>query len=312
VTYALIFAGQGTQHPGMFPWLSDDPGAPSAEAVAAMNAALGRPWRQVLEDADLRHRNAIAQVLITGTSLAAWSLLAPHVPQPPAVVAGYSVGELAASGCAGALALGDAVALAAERAACMDDAAAQARAALGQGGGLLSVSGVTEAAMGWLCPALQCAIRIAEDHAIWGGLESDLGAATAALAALGAVCKRLEIGVASHTSQMRGAAQRFTAALAQRPWRAPDCGVVLNADATLCRQSARLQAGLARQLDHTIDWAACMDTLAERGIRCVLEIGPGSPLSALWNRRHAAIPARALADFQGSAGAADWIRAQLR
>jgi hypothetical protein len=41
------------------------------------------------------YANAVAQPLLTGLGIAAWQGLAPRLPAP-AVVAGYSVGELAA------------------------------------------------------------------------------------------------------------------------------------------------------------------------------------------------------------------------
>ena len=305
MSYALLFSGQGTQHPGMFPWLSEDTGA---AAVAAMDAALAAPWRSVLADPQRRHQNGQAQVLVTGSNLAAWSHLAPLLPGLPVVVAGYSVGELAACACAGALTVADAIGLAAQRAACMDQCAQHVSNRSGQGAGLLSVSGMTEDALHAACPTLDCAIRIAPDHAIWGGTDADLQDASACLIAIGAVCKRLDIAVASHTPRMRDAAQAFAAVLGAASWRQPDFPVVLNATAMPVRQATRLRDGLATQIDHTIDWAACMDALAERGVDCVLEIGAGSPLSALWNRRHGGIPARALADFQGPAGAAEWVR----
>jgi len=292
----------------MFPWLTGASNTLGAASVAAMEQHLAAPWRSVLADAGLRHQNAIAQVLVTGSNLAAWSCLEPVLPAPPAAVAGYSVGELAACACAGALSVDEAIALAAQRAACMDHSAQQERLRSGQGAGLLSVSGIAEGALRAVCPALDCAIRIGPDHAIWGGSDAELLAASHALSGRGAVCKRLDIGVASHTPRMRGAAQEFSALLAAPAWRNPDFPVVLNASAALGRHATRLREALAQQIDHTIDWTACMDALAERGLHCVLEIGAGNPLSAIWNRRHSGIPARALTDFQGPAGAAEWLR----
>ena len=96
--YAVLFPGQGGQHAGMLPWLESEPA--SAPILAAMARRLGDDWRARLEDQDWRHSNAVAQPLVTGTSLAAWAALEPMLPVPPTIVAGYSVGELAAAACA--------------------------------------------------------------------------------------------------------------------------------------------------------------------------------------------------------------------
>ncbi|MBS7781267.1 ACP S-malonyltransferase, partial [Acidovorax sp. CCYZU-2555] len=111
MSFALLFSGQGHQHPGMLPWLADD------ASVQATRARLGvADWRLALTDPAWAQRNDKAQVLLTGLSLAAWSQIAPLVAQP-AAIAGYSVGELAAFSAAGVMDTPAALALAQQRAA---------------------------------------------------------------------------------------------------------------------------------------------------------------------------------------------------
>ena len=97
MSFALLFSGQGTQHPAMLPWLADD------GLVRDMCARLGvDDWRRALADPAWAQRNDNAQTLLTGLALAAWNQLAPQVASP-AAVAGYSVGELAAFSAAGVI-----------------------------------------------------------------------------------------------------------------------------------------------------------------------------------------------------------------
>lgn len=303
MSYALLFAGQGSQHADMLPWLlpTGGVGASLSPALSAMESALGNAWRSSLQDAALRSRNHFAQTLLTGTSLAAWERLQPRLPGPPAAVAGYSVGELAACACAGVLGVAQAVQLAGQRAQAMD------RAAQGQGAGLLSISGMGPHQVLQQHPRLSPAIVIDTDHAIYGALLADLDAAQQQISQAGASCKRLAIGVASHTPWMVQASEAFAQVLQPLSLQPPVCPVVLNASARPCRRADEIKLALSAQISNPVDWAACMDALAERGVRCVLEIGPGSALATMWNRRHPAIAARALEEFRDPAGAAAWV-----
>ena len=133
MSVALLFPGQGTQHPAMLPWLEDCDAA--RPLLARLAAELGGDWRARLADTAWSQSNAVAQLLVTGASLAAWSALSTVLPRAVAV-AGYSVGELGACVAAGMLQPDDAMTLAVRRAAAMDACAVDGAA------GLLGVSDV--------------------------------------------------------------------------------------------------------------------------------------------------------------------------
>ncbi|HMC16716.1 MAG TPA: ACP S-malonyltransferase, partial [Albitalea sp.] len=95
MSFALVFSGQGTQHPAMLPWLGED------AIVRDMSTRLGTTdWRSALADPAWAECNANAQMMLTGLALSAWHQLAPTLPSPSAI-AGYSVGELASFSAAG-------------------------------------------------------------------------------------------------------------------------------------------------------------------------------------------------------------------
>jgi [acyl-carrier-protein] S-malonyltransferase len=302
MSYALLFSGQGTQHPGMLPWLEKTPACHAA--LAALSDSIGADWRAGLAEVPLRSRNALAQPLITGTALAAWAALAAQLDTPPAAVAGYSVGELAAYACAGVFSAQTAMALAVQRAALMD------AAVVGQDTGLLSVSGLSAVQVLQTQTDLECAIAIGADQGIYAGASPALTRAAQVLSAQGAWCKRLEVRVASHSHWMASAAQGFATQLESLSFTRPQAALVLNASGASTRDPQALRQALASQIDHTVQWAGCMDALAEQGVACVLEVGAGSTLSTMWNQRHPDIPARALDEFQDAAGAARWLARQ--
>jgi hypothetical protein len=67
-------------------------------------------------------------------------------------------------------------------------------------------------------------------------------------------------------------------------------------------QLPALQEAMAVQPAQLLRFDLCLGALAERGPRCVLEVGPCTTLSRLWNRLHPDVPARSLEDFQGPEG----------
>ena len=301
MTLAILVPGQGTLHPDTLPWLESRPQAQTV--LLALATAVGHDWRARLHDAEWSAINRHAQPLVTALSLAAWPCLEPALPGP-AVVAGYSVGELAAFAIAGALDPIGAVMLAVHRAHAMD------RAAAGRAMGLLAVNGLERARLAALCERhdLAVAIRLADDHAIVGGLAAALDAAKAELAAHGARGTRLAIRVASHTRWMAPAAARVAQGLVLRP---PSTALVCNFTSGVVRTPPELAHALSQQIANPIRWDACMDTIAERGVRCVLEVGPGTTLAALWRGRYPHIPARSLDDFRSPDAATAWARRTL-
>jgi [acyl-carrier-protein] S-malonyltransferase len=305
MTYALVFSGQASQHPAMLPWLEAEPRA--AATLHTMGERIGTDWRTALRDEGSRSNNALAQVLITGTALAAWAALQDPLPQAPAMVAGYSVGELAAFACAGVFSTEQAIALAQQRATLMD------QAVLGRQTGMMAVTGLPEDSVLTACAdlGLECAIRIHPGQSVFAGTDQALSQATPRLVALGAVCKRLDVRVASHSSWMAPAARAFAETLAELPFAAPCCPIATNAGGTLDRKPASLRLALSRQLASPVQWAACMEAIAERQVACVLEIGAGSALAKMWNERYPDIPARSLDEFQHPQGAVQWVERHL-
>jgi [acyl-carrier-protein] S-malonyltransferase len=306
VSIAVVFSGQGNQHPAMLPWLDDD------ASLSAMSARLGvSDWRAALADAAWARKNANAQVLITATALAAWSQLASrltaHATSTSIAIeglAGYSVGELAACAAAGVLASQDAIGLAARRAALMDEASRTLP------GGLCGVTGLaaTEVEATLLGTPVSIAIRNGDDSVVIGGpLGIDaLDRVEAALSARGARCTRLAVSVASHTALMRSAADGFASALSTIETRSPST-TLFDSDANRVWTADQARAGLARQIAHTVRWDEVMDQLAARAPSCVLEIGGGQALARLWQQRHPAIPARSADEFRTLDGVLAWI-----
>ena len=297
--YALVFSGQGQQHPGMLPWLARD------ATLVALEGELGADWRERLADPAAAADNRRAQLLLTATACAAWAQLRSRLP-PPDIVAGYSVGEVAAFAAAGVLDIPAALSLAAARASCMDAAAA------GAATGLLGVTGATAEGLAALCARfeLEVAIRIDPGSAVLGGLRDSLHAAETEGNARGWRCTPLNVSLASHTRWMRGAVDCFDRALAGAELQRPAWTLTSNALGRV-RTAVEARTALARQLALTVQWDECMEQIAAQRVQAVLEIGPGQALARLWNDRHPDVPARCVDEFRSLGAIVSWVEKRL-
>ena len=292
----LLCPGQGGQHPGM-------------NALAAADPAAARLLAQApLPDGAL-FDNRVAQPAVVASTLAMWEALRPRLAAlslRPALVAGYSVGELAAYGVAGAFTPSDAIALAHQRAALMNQASDGEQ-------GLAAVSGIVVKQLAGLAATVGCEIAIVNgaDSAVVGGPAAQLPALRELAEAQGARVQRLPVAVAAHTSLLRGAVAPFAQALASMPFARPAWPVLAGVDGSSVLDRGAAIDALSRQLAETIHWAACMDAAVESGITVALELGPGAALAKMMQGRHPAVSCRSVAEFRSLEGVVGWISRQL-
>ena len=301
---AILCPGQGGQHPGMFDLALSD--AATAEALAGWGLfdCTGLHPDRLPEQPELLYENRLAQPLVVAATMAVWQAVRAHLPDP-VLAAGYSVGELAAYGVAGALAPGEVVRLVARRAALMDGCVQP-----GQPHGMAALSGLDAAALQALLPAhaLFPAIETGEANFIVAGLRDALPALTAEVEARGQHATLLPVAVASHTPLMHLAAQAFRPCLDAAAWSAPAFPVLSGTSGNAVYRPAQAQQALTEQIEQTIRWSACMDSIAEAGITVALELGPGAALSRMLRERHGHIEARSASEFRSLDGLTAWFR----
>lgn len=283
----LLCPGQGGQHAGMFDLARTHAGARDFLDHCAVPA-----------DAAALFDNRAAQPAIVAATLAMWLALKDTLPAP-ALVAGYSIGELTAYGVAGAAPLEDIVRLAAARATLMD------AAAKGEPQGLAAISGV---AVDAVRKQVDVAIVTGIDSCIVGGTRVQLDVLPAIWPT--ARIQLLPVGIASHTARMQDAVAPF-ARLLEGSLGKPRCPVVAGIDATRVTRPDVAVDRLSRQLAETIDWAACMDAMLEAGITVALELGPGAALARMLQSRHPHIACRSVSDFHTLDGVSAWVARAL-
>jgi [acyl-carrier-protein] S-malonyltransferase len=302
---ALLCPGQGHQHPALLELaLADARGAAvvrrAGDATGLDVAALARRGGAEL------FVNAVAQPLVCAAELATWAALRESLA-PPRVVAGYSLGELAAYGCAGALAPEEAVALASRRAALMDAAAPP-------GSGLLALRGLPIARVEAL--AVQAGAEVAivngPDHCVAGGELSALERLEVLASRAGAsTLQRLPVSVPAHTTLLAGAVAPFAAALQSSQLADPLIPVLAGVSGGPVRSRVDAIAALSLQLARRLEWARCLATAAEMGCSVFLELGPGTALARMAAELVPGARARSAEEFRSLDGIARWAAAGL-
>ncbi|WP_158914183.1 acyltransferase domain-containing protein [Caulobacter sp. S45] len=302
MSLALLCSGQGRQARGMFALFD---GADAAQPVFdAAASVLGADPRALVAEADeaTLHNNRIGQILCVTRALAAAACLELD---SPLLIAGYSVGEMAAWGVAGLWSAEETIRLTAIRAELMDQADSG-------GGGLGFIRGLDRKAVEPLVADHRCAIAIANPDRLFviGGARADVAACCAQALVVGAASARpLAVNVASHTPRLSSAVEPFEAVLSRSvPARIIKGRTLLGAsDGAVVYSLARGAPGLARQLAHTVDWAGTLAALVERGADRIFELGPGGALRDMMRGAYPTLPVRALDDFQTLAGARAWL-----
>lgn len=288
----LLCPGQGDQHPQMFDLARTSTAASALLDRLAVNAT-----------AKDIYANRRAQPLIVAATLGMWEAIREFTP-PPALVAGYSIGELSAYGVAGALAPDAALALAGRRAQLMDDSLASH-----PGQALVTITGLTLHTAATLATGhdYQISIETGDDSCITGGPAAAAHALEQAVIAAGGRSRRLPVEVASHTHFMESAVAPFAEALRQADFHAMSAPVLAGINAAAVSGKAQAVELLSRQLAEKIRWLACMDAAAEAGISYALELGPGNALTRMLQSRHPHINARSVADFRTLDGIGKWL-----
>jgi [acyl-carrier-protein] S-malonyltransferase len=307
---AILCSGQAGQHRRM---LDDILAAPDCAGLrATATAVLGQDvaaWWQGLDEAEI-FANANAQFAIALFQIATWARIAPLLPSP-AVVAGYSLGEVLAWHIAGAMDAATTLAVVRERASQMDrygPPGGTGCMVLWRGRSTPALRAAGERALA--AHGLALAIQRPGGERVLGGPAAAVAAFLADPAVAAADLKRLAVSVPSHTPWLTGAVAPFRQALEAAPLTDPSVPVVAGIDGSLLRRREDALAYLPRQLAEPLRWDWCQDTLASLGVDLALELGPGNDLAKLLEAAVAGTAARGVEEFASPGEIAAWLEAR--
>lgn len=289
---ALLCPGQGAQKPGMLSaWLEEDSAAERLDRMAEATG-LDLHYLGTTADAETIKDTAVAQPLLTATSLLALSALTRRlgpVREWASVVAGHSVGEFAAAAATGVLTEPDALSLVAVRGRAMADAAAQSPS------GMSAVVGgdPDEVTAALQRHRLTAANVNGGGQTVAAGERSDLQALADDPPARARVVP-LPVAGAFHTQHMAPAVDHVAQAATQIEPGEPETILLSNADGQPMTDGATAVASLVAQITSPVRWDLCQEYLAEHQVSAVIELAPGGVLTGLARRTLPGVPAVAL------------------
>jgi [acyl-carrier-protein] S-malonyltransferase len=282
------------------PWL-ELPGA--AERVAAWSEISGLDLARLGTTATAEEitDTAVTQPLVVVATLLAHQELTKRglLAGAETVVAGHSVGEIAAYAIAGVISADDAVKLAATRGAEM------AKACAVEPTGMSAVLGGDEAEVLARLEALDLvpANRNAAGQIVAAGALSALDKLAEDPPAKARV-RQLATAGAFHTRYMASALDGYAAAADAVTAAEPTTSLLSNADGQPVASAADAMSKLVAQLTRPVRWDLCTESIRQREVTAIVEFPPAGALVGIAKRELRGVPTHAVktpADLDGLA-----------
>ncbi len=213
----------------------------------------------------------------------------------PQVVAGHSIGELAAAHVAGVWSLEDACAVVAARGRLMQE--------LPRGGAMVAVEAAEEEVRKALAdrPGVGIAAVNGPRAVVLSGTENDVLAAAEELAQAGARTRRLQVSHAFHSPLMEPMLGRFAESIAHVTYGKPQVTMVSALTGGPVSEEVTDPSYWVRHVREAVRFADATEAMREAGVRTFIELGPDGVLSGM------AAQTRTDSEGEGDSGSEAWL-----
>ena len=305
MSLAIVFPGQGSQSVGMMKGFADTPIVERTflEANEILGVDLWTMAREGPNEALNQTVNTQPLMLVAG--VACWRAYREKNGPLPQWLAGHSLGEYSALVAAGALKFEDALPLVRLRAQAMQEAVPEGT------GGIAAIIGLDAAKVEEVCrdaaqgEVLEPANLNSPVQVVIAGHRPAVERGMALAKERGAkIATMLPMSAPSHCSLMQPAAARLRERLDAIDVRKPMVPVIQNRNVEASDSPSKIREALVAQLDHPVRWVETVQLLGRKGVRRVIECGPGKVLVGLSKRIVPDIEYVALTDSAAIAAAA--------
>jgi [acyl-carrier-protein] S-malonyltransferase len=286
MTIAFVFPGQGSQKVGMLAALAavePDVLATFAEASEVLGYDLWKLCQEGPED--VLGATERTQPAMLAAGVATWRAWRRHGGAMPAFMSGHSLGEYSALVAGEAIDFRTAVGLVQFRGRAM-----QAAVPAGQGA-MAAILGLDDADVEAACRdaaqggVVQAANFNSPGQVVIAGETAAVERAIEAAKSRGAKrAIKLPVSVPSHSSLMAPAAGELEARLKSVTLSTPKSVEIYTVDVRTHGDGESIRQALKEQLVKPVRWSQTVQALVARGVRAIVECGPGGVLTGL-NRR---------------------------
>ncbi len=293
---AFVFPGQGSQKVGMLANVAEK--FPEfLDTFAEASDVVGYDMWKLIQEGEQSELNMteVTQPVLLTSSVALWRLWHSLGGQKPVAFAGHSLGEFSALVCAESLAFADAVNLVKLRGQFM-----QTAVPVGVGA-MAAIIGLEDETIDSICKdvavdkCVQAVNYNSPGQVVIAGHAEAVEAAIVKLKEAGAKkAMPLPVSAPFHTDLMQPAGEKLKEAMATITFKAPQIPVIHNVHAKEETNVDALKELMYQQIFSPVKWTDCVRTISDKGVKEMVECGPGKVLSGLAKRIDKSLACRSI------------------